>query len=414
MVIETHTDNIVSILFKSMCLVTNLIHLEHLNFHSHELYSRLFVEHDDLNNFLKRYDKFQISDCIVEIDFEPHLQLQECASEKTDDIFYNQSGTLVKKPNAWTLDYLDIDHDNTFTYETTNKDKVEIWVLDTGVNWKHVEFAENQVTDVDPNYNISNISHPHGTGTSICTGGTHYGASKGFHIYNYPVCRSGGSCGSSDIDNGFKKVIERLDGNVDEHGKFLKRVVINLSVGANMGSDPSNSSLGIYYNSMFKKINELGGIIVTSAGNSNQDACSWLYSFSPYVISVGALDQNYNKASFSNYGTCVDIWSFGLNVPTGYSTVDNYSVQYKSGTSFSSPLVAGLVANVLSLDLNLNKEGILQILYYNINNYFVPRYKCGEMMKKCCQSDIRGTRKDNFCRSLDLNHCDRSCLIKNC
>jgi subtilisin family serine protease len=350
----------------------------------------------------------------VEIDFEPHLQLQECINNKTDNIFYMKEGLSIKEPNAWSIDYLDIQQDNSYNFDSNNKELVEIWILDTGVNWHHVEFDESQVVDVDPNYNIFNVSNPHGTGTSICSGGKNYGSSKGFKIYNYPVCRSGGSCGSSDIDNGFKKVLDRLENNRDQNGKYLKRVVVNLSVGANMGTDPSNSSLGMYYNSMFKKITDQGGLIVTSAGNSNQDACTWLYSFSPYVISVGALDQNYNKASFSNYGSCVDIWSFGLSVPTGYSVIDNYSVQYKSGTSFSSPLVAGLVANVLSQDLTLNKEQVLQILYYNINNYFVPRYKCGEMIKKCCQGDIKGTRKDNYCRSLDLNHCDRACVIKSC
>lgn len=404
----------ISILFNTTCILNNMIHFNISTFYLWDTFSRLFVDTGDVVPVLDGFRNENITSCIIDIDFEPIFLIADCVVEKTDQIFYTQNSTLIQKPIAWSIDYLDIDKDNKYTYESSNKEEVEIWILDTGINWHHTEFYIGQVIDMDPNYDIQNITHPHGTGTSICAGGLNYGSSKGFKIYNFPVCRNGGSCGSSDIDNAFKFITNRLKDNVDEEGKFKKRIVINLSVGASMGTDPSATALGLYYNEIFKILTKHGAIIVTSAGNSNQDACTWLYSFSPHVISVGALDKSYYKASFSNYGECVDIWCFGVAVPSGYSIKDNFYVGHVSGTSFSSPLMAGLVANVLSSNLQYTRDQVLENLYYKINNYIVPNYKCGSNELKCCQSEIYGTRKDKYCRSLDLKYCARNCIVKTC
>lgn len=403
---------IITFLFNTACLYKNFIDINESNYFIWGKYSKLYLPVNEHINFVDSYEEQNISMCILDLDYEPLFQLldsETCMVEHTNQIYYNQNNTLVKKPDAWDIDYLNFDKDNLFSYDIIHKDQVELWILDTGINWRHSEFFPGQVIDVDPDFTIANISNPHGTGTSACAGGLNYGSSKGFSIFNFPVCRSGGSCRGSDIDKGFFKVLERLN-------QTNKRLVVNLSVGVSLGTDPTNTSLGLYYNNIFKMMTQKGGILVTSAGNSNEDACTWLYSFSPYVISVGALDQNYHKAGFSNWGECVDIWSFGSGVPTAYSTTDNFVVQFKSGTSFSSPLMAGLVANVLSENQTLSREEILQILYMKINNFTVPYYNCGNLKKHCCVSENSPgfTRKDQYCRSFDINHCPRSCTVKFC
>jgi subtilisin family serine protease len=139
-----------------------------------------------------------------------------------------------------------------------------------------------------------------------------------------------------------------------------------------------------------------------------------MYSFSPWVISVGSITKAYNKSSFSNFGSCVDIWSFGDSVPTAYSIKDNTTVQYKSGTSFSSPLVAGMVVNLLRQNNTLNKDQILSILFNKVNSFVVPLYECGKEFMKCCQGYVKGARLDKYCRSLSLSSCERSCKIGLC
>lgn len=400
--------DIYSVSFDRFCLdSSHLDLLNQFNFYHHSI-SRGYISSLEFSNFVSILEdipsNYSIVDCLIDISFEELLEIQDCKIQNTSSIYYNQ--TL--KPSAWNLDLLDNVSNVQYMYpshsfEDTN---ITIWILDTGINWKHNEFYKNQVIDLDPSYNILNLTHPHGTGVAGCASGKNYGSSKNFTIFNFPVCRYGGSCGSSSIDKAFHLILNYTRDNPK------KRSVINMSVGSYMAVNPNGTSIGKYYNDIFKGIEENGGIVVVSAGNSNQDACLWLYSYSPYVISVGSLDQNYQKSSFSNYGDCVDIWTFGSNVLTAYSIIDPSVIQYKSGTSFSAPLVTGLVANLLSQNISYTKQDILKILSVQKDKFIVPKYSCNET--KCCRSSSSNTRQDKYCKSLSIGQCNRNCIIKSC
>jgi len=90
------------------------------------------------------------------------------------------------------------------------------------------------------------------------------------------------------------------------------------------------------------------------------------FSFSNNVISVGSHDSTKTRSSFSNYGNCVDIYSPGSSIPTAYSVIDPTYVTYVSGTSFSSPIIAGIVANYLYHNNNLTKSQIISLLQQNV------------------------------------------------
>lgn len=375
-------------------------------FHTVGNLTKGFIPIDNFTSFLSNFnDTSIINECLVNIDYEMIIPIAEieCNFEQTNTIYYNQ--TL--KPDAWHLDLMDSVKDTKYNFINHTGD-VELWILDTGVNWKHEEFYKDQVVDVDPSFNINNLSHPHGTGTASAAGGKNYGTSKKFTIYNYPVCRFGGSCGSGDVDNGLKFIANYLVNNTG------KRIVINLSIGSSIGYNPINSTIGIYYNDFFRDLEQKGAIIVTSAGNSNQDACNWLYSFSPYVISVGSLDANFNKSAFSNFGDCVDIWSFGSNVPLAYSTTVNNVVQFKSGTSFSSPLVAGIVANLLEANRSLTRQDVLNIMYSKQKQFVTARYLCGDSKIRCCRGRIPSSRLDVSCKKQSITNCQRTCYVGYC
>lgn len=328
-----------------------------------------------------------------------------CLVQNTSNIWYNN----ISLPNAWHLDLLDEMMDQQYKYVNQSNNLVDIWILDTGVNPDHQEFHIGQVIDVDLNYTKINLTHPHGTGTAACASGIHYGSSKNFTIYNYPVCRLGGSCANSEVDKGLNIVYE----HVKKH-KGKRRSVINMSIGSILGVNPINSTLGQYYNNLFKNITEEGGIVVVAAGNANQDACLGYYSFSPYVISVGAINQFYNRSSFSNYGPCVDLYSFGSNVPTAYSISNNGLIQYKSGTSFSSPIVAGIIANLLYHNSSLSLEDIPRILFDKVNDLIVAKFECGHQDIQCCMGKNPNTRQDQYCKKFNLNECKSPCIIKKC
>lgn len=434
--------NLILLLFNVYCLhVNDVRYLLNLKFYYNHPYIAGYINAQNITNFLMQpqIKHTTILKCMSEFMFDLKFQVEQlpivdfslgCGNERTNAIFYNQ--TL--KPNAWNLDFFaqPLDFNYSYFFSNVSLDLVELWILDTGVNWKHKEFEGIQVIDWDPAYTILNLTNPHGTGTAGCAGGKNYGSAKPLKIINYPVCRAGGSCYGSDIDKGLHIVLSRLQtynskcesstNHNTSNCKWNKRIVVNLSVGNNAGLSPMNTSLGLYFHQLFKDINDYGGIIVNSAGNSNEDACKWFYSFSDYVISVGSVDQkqtfpfNVTKSSFSNWGKCVDIWSYGSNVPTAYSISDPNVVQFKSGTSFSSPLVAGLVFNLLKQKLNVNRYECLQYLIRPYQNFTVAKYECNALEKYCCQALTKGTRISNYCRTLPVNECNinRNCEILSC
>lgn len=323
----------------------------------------------------------------------------------------------IKLPSAFQLDMVDqiIDHNYMYPSHNYSDLNVSLFVLDTGVYSKHTDFAPGQVIDVDPSFGIANITNAHGTGTSSAASGIHFGTSKNITIYNYPVCRYGGSCGSGDIERGFMQVLNYLKTyNPNVNGSIIwnRRVVINLSVGSYV-PNISLSNLGIYYNSIFQTINQYGGIMVVASGNSNMNACDWLFGFSNEVISVGSINQNYIKSGFSNYGDCVDIYAFGENVPLAYSFSNDSIYQYKSGTSFSSPYIAGLVVNILLQNPSFNRNDVLRSLYnVSSSGLIVPNYLCNSNPYYICSGRANNSRLVHYCNSIDnLLYCNGLCQI---
>lgn len=408
----TYNEDWLTLLYDANCVVDagNLANLHRWNF---TLFGGIWkgsVPRQRYSDYVFSFtDLSIINRCLVYINWDISMSVDEiaCNFAVTNKIFYQS----LKQPDAWHLDALDRNVNNRYAYASSNNHSVDIWILDTGINWRHREFAPGQVVDVDPSFTIKNITHPHGTGTACAAGGLNYGTSKNIKIYNFPICRSGGSCGSIWADQAFKRILQHLK------EKPGRRSVINMSVGSYYGPRGNISALSQYYNAVFEELLLHGAIIVVSAGNANTDACDWIYSFSPFVISVGSIDQKYNKSGFSNWGNCVDIWAFGSNVPLAYSVNNNSIIQYKSGTSFSSPLVAGLIANILMKFPNLQREEILEKLYDRFNQwntYLIPSYVCGSEQNKCCQGYVFGTRLDDYCRRRAFDECPRSCKIDVC
>src|SRR5262249_5188508 len=84
-----------------------------------------------------------------------------------------------------------------------------------------------------------------------------------------------------------------------------------------------------------------------AAGNSNADACSFSPASTPNAITVGATESNDARASYSNFGTCLDIFAPGSGITSAWNTSDT-ATNTISGTSMATPHVAGAAALVLS------------------------------------------------------------------
>jgi subtilisin family serine protease len=186
---------------------------------------------------------------------------------------------------------------------------VDVYVIDTGVDCDHIEFAANEYGRVCENiYNAygattSNTDgHSHGTHCAGTVGGNTIGVAKGANIYGMKSLSDSGS-GSSSFS------IEAVNMAIDRHtSKAGAMSVLSMSLGSACSTPycANNPSLTAVQNAV------TAGIVVSvAAGNDGCNACFFSPAAAPNVITVGATTQSDDQASFSNAGQCIDMWGPG-------------------------------------------------------------------------------------------------------
>eukprot|EP00486_Rosalina_sp_Unknown_P008391 CAMPEP_0201577636 /NCGR_PEP_ID=MMETSP0190_2-20130828/24126_1 /ASSEMBLY_ACC=CAM_ASM_000263 /TAXON_ID=37353 /ORGANISM="Rosalina sp." /LENGTH=437 /DNA_ID=CAMNT_0048009887 /DNA_START=534 /DNA_END=1847 /DNA_ORIENTATION=- len=297
---------------------------------------------------------------------------------------------------SYGLDLLDSPWlDGRFTYVdkdtvVDNPDGLDIFIIDSGIQADHVEFEEGQVqhmmgngpASLQTNFGIQ--YDPHGTHVAGSASGKNFGSSRGFPIYDYRVCEFDENdpqevpCYTSLITDALDQVLKKLRDNPARRG------VINLSLGGE-----KSFAMNDLYHSYFDKFITAGGIPVVAAGNEDQDACDVSPAYSSKAITVGAFDIERRKAWFSNWGNCVDIWGPGYDIWSSIPAENaNDRYAYLSGTSMASPMIAGIVANLLVVQPTLSFDGVLQALKQNSTTVsfdkcdeyecLAPVYACGK------------------------------------
>jgi subtilisin family serine protease len=163
-------------------------------------------------------------------------------------------------------------------------------------------------------------------------GGTKYGIAKNVNLIAVKVLDSTGSGSFSWVIAGINWVVANADPN--------RRAVINLSLGGGAYT-PVNDAVN---NAV-----AAGVIVAVSAGNGNEDACGRSPASAASAITVGATGTNDARASFSNFGTCLDIFAPGVSIRS-CSTLTPDASTLKNGASMASPHVAGVAALLLDED----------------------------------------------------------------
>lgn len=253
---------------------------------------------------------------------------------------------------AWGLDRIDQREANlndTYNYSLTGSG-VTVYVFDSGINSSHNEFSGR----VKPGFSVitdgygSEDCSGHGTHSASLIGGNIYGVAKNVQLIPVRVLNCSNSNSSSVT------LFTAIDWIVQHHENGVPAVV-NMSVGM---------SKSIAFNEAVRTLIADGLIVVAAAGNQNRDACSYSPASELSVISVGGIDRAELRASYSNYGACVDIFAPGSDLVGGWiGAPDTY--RSSSGTSNAAPIVSGIVALMLEDNPSLTQSEVEQKLKDN-------------------------------------------------
>jgi subtilisin family serine protease len=257
---------------------------------------------------------------------------------------------IATQQNAtWGLDRIDQRDrplSTTYTYDTTATN-VNAYIIDTGIRTTHVDFGGRAFhgTDTVGDGQNGNDCNGHGTHVAGTVGGATWGVAKGVRLFRVRVL----SCSGSGSNSG---VIAGVDWVRANH---IKPAVANMSLGGG-----ASSALDTAVNNSINA----GVTYAIAAGNSNANACNSSPARVPAAITVGSTTINDARSSFSNFGTCLDIFAPGSSITSAWST-SNTATNTISGTSMAAPHTAGVAALFLAANPSATPAQVRDALVNN-------------------------------------------------
>ncbi|KAF8647480.1 hypothetical protein AX16_006685 [Volvariella volvacea WC 439] len=260
----------------------------------------------------------------------------------TEDGIMSISAIVVQRNATWGLQRISQDGPVpaigpwNYTYnDAGNASGVDVYVVDTGIYTAHSEFGGRARWGATFGGYANADGNGHGTHCAGTVGGRTYGVAKEVRLIAVKVLSDAGSGTVSDIVSGLNWVLTQARASG-------RPSVVSMSLGGSANTALDNAVATL----------TSGGVhVVVAAGNSNTNAANTSPARAPSAITVGAITIADSRASFSNYGSVVDVFAPGQNVISTWigSTTATNSI---SGTSMATPHVAGLAAYFISKDGN--------------------------------------------------------------
>jgi subtilisin family serine protease len=262
---------------------------------------------------------------------------------------------------TWGLDRIDqraLPLSGTYTYTNTGSG-VKAYIIDTGIRYSHSQFGGRAIFGTDKvlggllgggGATGGSDCNGHGTHVAGTVGGSTYGVAKQVTLVAVRVLGCDGSGQTS-------WVIAGIDWVTANH-QAGQPAVANMSLGGG-----ASSSLDTAVRNSIAD----GVSYAIAAGNGNilgqaQNACNYSPARVAEAMTIGATDSSDRKASWSNYGTCVDWFAPGVSITSAWYTSDT-ATNTISGTSMATPHVAGVAAQYLQSSPGASPATVRNALY---------------------------------------------------
>ncbi|GAB1518629.1 hypothetical protein RhiTH_001692 [Rhizoctonia solani] len=229
-----------------------------------------------------------------------------------------------------------------------NGEGVDIYGLDTGILTSHESFGGRASWGATFGGFEDKDGNGHGTHTAGTAAGSGFGLATAAKVIAVKVCSDEGQCATSDIVAGINFVVSQATSSG-------RPSIATMSLGG--PADPA-------IDSAVKAGISRGIHFTVAAGNENQNAGNSSPAHVLEANTIAAVDSSNRKASFSNFGSVVDVWALGVNVRSAWIGNDT-AVNTISGTSMATPQVAGILAVVLGRDGQMSPAELSSALVSN-------------------------------------------------
>merc|ERR1719203_881358 len=249
---------------------------------------------------------------------------------------------------------------------------VHVYVLDTGVRTTHQDLRGRAIPTLDMSSGSAVAcdgavtcavdKQGHGTHCAGTAAGTTYGVAPGAAVHSVKVL---GDSGGGEWSWSY----EALDWLAT---KGQRPAVASMSLGG------PGTQLGMR-NAVDAAV-RTGVTVVVAGGNSNDNACRYSPALFPSAITVGSTTSSDKRSSFSNYGSCTEIWAPGSDIVSAGHTSDT-AKRTLSGTSMACPHVSGAAALVLKTKPAAKSPEVLQDLLANAVTNGIDGLRSGDVNK---------------------------------
>jgi len=240
---------------------------------------------------------------------------------------------LTQSGSTWGISRVcrqNLPYGTTYMYNSLAGSGITVFVIDTGILSTHTDFGGraqsvyNAITG-----EASTDLNGHGTHCAGTIGGTTYGIAKQAQLRGVKVLSASGSGSTTGVIAGVNYVTNNAVRN---------KAVASMSLGGGTSTTLDDA---------IASCNTAGVTVVVAAGNDNANACNGSPARSTSAVTVGATTNTDARSSFSNFGTCVNIFAPGSSITSDWIG-SNTATNTISGTSMATPHVAGVAALILA------------------------------------------------------------------